>query len=497
MDAAPAETRSGMGLKLRLSIGLILIIVILFLAVNLFNIYTHRLRERDEALVHNETVARLLAVSISTDLASHEIESAGFQAFARNLSASIAATKSRDLAYAVVIDNDGHVITGKVRPGLVVFPGGVAILDEAAALDQIAKLDGKLGGYMRDHRFALKVQGRGTVGKLLVGTSMARIEREARDDLIINVAALTAGILVLIVYAILALGRLVVRPVSEIAEAMRAVQAGDLDRRVAIKRGDEIGVLASTYNFMVSGLREREKLQDAFSRYVSPQIYQRFQKGEINLKGETRKAVVLFSDIRSFTTLSEQLSPVDVVTMLNEYFTEMVEIVMKHEGFVNKFIGDAIMAIYNVPIDQPEPELRAVRTGLEMLASLDRLNERRQARGQFTLKIGIGINTGPVVAGNLGHERRLEYTVIGDTVNLAQRIESQTKVTGTPLLISQSTHAACGDRLVAQELPPVKVKGKQEPVVLYAVTGLASEATPAPATDPTPAPIPSVAAIGT
>jgi len=499
MDAAPvAESRAGMSLKLKLSMGLILIIGMLFAALNTFNIYTHRLRQREEALVHNETVARLLAGSIIPDLASHDIDSDAFVGFARNyLAASIAASKSRDLAYAVVVDNDGHVIAGKARSGLVMFPGGVTIIDETAALAEIARLDGKLGGYMRGHRFPLVVKGSGAVGKLLVGTSMARIERDARDDLLINVAVLVAALVLLVVYAIVALGRMVVRPVTEIAEAMRAVQRGDLDRRVDLNRRDEIGVLASTYNFMVSGLKDRAALQDAFSRYVSPQIYERFREGSINLRGETRKAVVLFSDIRSFTTLSEQLTPVDIVAMLNEYFTEMVEIVFKHEGFVNKFIGDAIMAIYNVPLDQPDPEMRAVKTGLEMLASLDALNKRREERGQFAIKIGIGINTGPVVAGNLGHERRLEYTVIGDTVNLAQRIESQTKVTGTPLLISQSTYRACAGRLVAQELPPVKVKGKQEQVVLYAVTGLTDAATPPPPAEPTPAPLPSIQAVGT
>jgi adenylate cyclase len=223
---------------------------------------------------------------------------------------------------------------------------------------------------------------------------------------------------------------------------------------------------------MVRGLRERERLKDAFNRYVSRQVYEKFQAGEIALSGENRHATVLFSDIRSFTTLSEQLTPTEVVAMLNEYFNVMVEIVLKYDGFLNKFIGDALMAIYNVPLDQTAPELRAVCTAIEMMQSLDLLNADRERRGQFPIKIGIGINTGPVVAGNIGHEKRLEYTVIGDAVNTAQRLESQTKVAGVTILLSEATYQAVASYVDATALPPVKVKGKAEPVALYAVNGI-------------------------
>ncbi|MEE8408025.1 MAG: adenylate/guanylate cyclase domain-containing protein, partial [Myxococcota bacterium] len=239
--------------------------------------------------------------------------------------------------------------------------------------------------------------------------------------------------------------------------------------------------------------REREQLKDAFSRYVSTQVYKKLQQGEINLTGETRNATILFSDIRAFTALSERLPPNEVVLLLNEYFNVMVEIVFKHEGFLNKFMGDALMAVYNVPIDQTDPELRAVKTALEMMTALTELNRNRAERGLFAIKIGIGVNTGPVTAGNIGHMRRLEYTVIGDAVNLAQRIESQTKVTGMPILISKTTYQSVADRVVAQALPPVKVKGKQEPVALYAVTAMRDEAQPAAAAPAAPIPVPQAA----
>ena len=320
-------------------------------------------------------------------------------------------------------------------------------------------------------RFDLKVGAKGLVGKLLVGTSLARIEREAQQALIINLTVMLVALLVLFTYASLILGHWVVRPLQVLVAAMQRVQRGDLSGEVALVRGDEIGALAHTYNFMVRGLRERERLKDAFNRYVSRQVYEKFEAGEITLTGQMRRATVLFSDIRSFTTLSEQLTPTEVVAMLNEYFNVMVEIVFEYDGLLNKFIGDALMAIYNVPLDQTLPELRAVQTAVKMMHSLDRLNAERARRQAFPIQIGIGINTGPVVAGNIGHERRLEYTVIGDAVNLAQRLESHTKVAGATVLISASTYQAVASWVQARQLEPVKVKGKAEAVALYAIDG--------------------------
>lgn len=207
-------------------------------------------------------------------------------------------------------------------------------------------------------------------------------------------------------------------------------------------------------------------------------MYEKVRAGEINLQGENRTATVLFSDIRSFTSISERLTPPQVVAMLNEYFSAMVEVVIRYDGVVNKFIGDALMAIYNVPVPQSRPELRAVCTALDMIASLGRLNAAREARGDPALEVGIGINTGPVVAGNIGHRQRLEYTVIGDAVNLAQRIESQTKLSGHPVLISASTYRAVADAVEAEALEPVQVKGKAQPIALYAVRSLRAEARP-------------------
>jgi class 3 adenylate cyclase len=459
-------------LRLKLTVGLILIIGVVFAGANAFNIMSHRKAQRAQAHSNRDTVGWVLVTALTGQLADHELDSGPVRNFVRNFLRN-AMKANPDLAFGVVVDTRGQVIAGNAKPAITVFPGNRRYQNVDRVLAEIARLDGKLGGHMKRRGFNLEIAESGKVaGKFLVGTSMARLEKRFQRDLIVNISVLVGTLLLLVIYVALTLGRMVVRPISQVMLAMRSVHNGDFDNRLELESNDEIGVLADTYNFMVRGLKEREQLKDAFSRYVSTQVYDKLKLGELKLTGEMRNATVLFSDIRSFTALSERLAPDDVVRMLNDYFNVMVDVVFKYDGFVNKFIGDALMAVYNVPIDQKAPELRAVRTALEMVQELERFNRDRAKRGLFGIKIGVGINTGPVIAGNIGHLKRLEYTVIGDTVNLAQRIESQTKVTGMPILISQTTYQAVEKYVVGQSLPPVKVKGKQEPVALYAITEL-------------------------
>ena len=466
--------RPRFSLSAKLSIGLTLIIGILFSAINVWNITTHREARRRDAANNASTVMSIAASTLVSELANTALQSERFKTVVRNIGTTNKNLNSEDktLAYLLVTDSEKRVITGFAKPSVTVFPGGVTYQDEGTVLDNVAKLEGNLGGFMRAKSFKFTVPQTGEQGRLLVGLSLAQVEAEGRRDLLVNLGVLFGALVALLIYSSMTLSRMVIQPITAIMSSMRQLRDGDLTTRANIKRTDEIGILADTYNFMVQGLSEREKLKDAFNRYVSKQVYKQLEAGAIRLTGEQREATILFSDIRSFTALSEQLTPRDVVTMLNEYFNEMVEIVFKHDGFLNKFIGDALMAVYNAPIEQSDPELRAVRTALEMLDALQKLNQARTGRGQFPLRIGIGINTGPVVAGNIGHEQRLEYTVIGDAVNLAQRIESQTKVTGSSLLISESTYAKISKYVIAEALPAVKMKGKQEAVALYAVQAL-------------------------
>ena len=470
----PINRRPGLSLRFKVNAGLVFTIGVTFAGLNTFNVLANRLTRRAEILNNNETVARLIAGALLGELLDQDIHNTRIKRFLDNfLTAALTLNaNNKELAFAVVVDADNHVVVGRAKTNLTVFSGNVTYESERQVLDEVARLEGKLGPNMSVKRFPLKVGDLGLVGKLMVGTSLARVEHDAQRELMINLGVFFVSLALLLTYSSVTLDRMVVRPILTVAHAMHNVQKGDLQHEINLVRTDEIGALATSFNFMIRGLRERERLKDAFHRYVSRQVYEKFQKGEIALRGETRLATVLFSDIRGFTTISEQLTPTEVVAMLNEYFNVMVPIVNKYDGFVNKFIGDAMMAVYNVPVDQSQHELRAVRTALEMHQALETLNQQRMDRGQPPLRIGIGVNTGPVVAGNIGHEQRLEYTVIGDAVNLAQRIEAHTKTAGVALLVSETTYAAVQDMVQATPLPAVRVKGKQDTVTLYSVTDL-------------------------
>jgi len=212
-------------------------------------------------------------------------------------------------------------------------------------------------------------------------------------------------------------------------------------------------------------------------RYFSPAVARRVSEIDFGEGPQTTDVTLLFSDIRGFTSISEALEPTEVVELLNEFHSAMVAVLFKHSGTLDKFIGDGMMAYFGAPLPDVDHARRAVLCGLEMLDTLEALNARREARGASRLAMGIGLNTGPAVVGDIGSpEHRLEYTAVGDTVNLASRIESLTKEHGRPLLATDSTPRAAGDGFTWAEVEPTPVKGKAEPVRTW-VPGLDSTVT--------------------
>jgi adenylate cyclase len=219
--------------------------------------------------------------------------------------------------------------------------------------------------------------------------------------------------------------------------------------------------------------RERKKIKGAFTYYVSSSVVNEMLKNPDKLKlgGDKRDLSVLFSDIRGFTTMSEGLAPEDLVHLLNEYLTVMTDIVFKYEGTLDKYMGDAIMAIYGAPLDQTDHPYRACYSALEMMEELRKLNEKWIREGKRPLDIGIGINTGMMMVGNMGSEQRFDYTVMGDAVNLGSRLEGANKSYNTNILISEFTYERVKDEFICMELDSVKVKGKTLPVSIYQLVG--------------------------
>jgi len=229
------------------------------------------------------------------------------------------------------------------------------------------------------------------------------------------------------------------------------------------------------YLLVTEELQSRH-IKGLFSRYVSPKVVDQLVRNphaELRLGGNKQTITVLFSDIRGFTTLSEQLAPEQVVELLNEYFQTMTEVIFRHDGMVDKFIGDAIMAIFGAPVAHPDDPIRAVRAALDMKAALARLKEKWAGEGKRVFDIGVGINTGEAIVGNMGSQQAMGYTAIGDTVNLASRLESANKDVGSSgILISESTYQAVAGLVEAREHAGIKVKGKANALSVFEVLGL-------------------------
>lgn len=293
------------------------------------------------------------------------------------------------------------------------------------------------------------------------------INRTTYRIILISIAAWFLSIILIRFFS-----KSITRPVDALVQASHEIQEGQFILDIEPESHDEIGLLTSSFVQMGKGLAERERLKSTFSKFTNKTIAERAMNGELNLGGENRKATIFFSDIRSFTAISEKLLPQEVVEFLNDYMTRMVNCINKTGGVVDKFIGDAIMGVWGAPESAGTPAgdaLCCVTSALMMRAALIRFNEGRGGDRKPILRIGCGINTGDVVAGQIGSSERMEYTVIGDAVNLASRTEALNKPFHTDILITENTYRLIKKYIIAEEMPSVSVKGKSEPVKIFAV----------------------------
>lgn len=305
---------------------------------------------------------------------------------------------------------------------------------------------------------------------VVAALDMTRIRGVVRRNLALTVVVLVIAALIAIVMGS-RLASLMSRALARLNGAYKNIERDEYVHVEGVKTGDEIEALASGFNAMVDGLRERDKLRATMGKYMTQAVMDHLMRGKVELGGESLTVTILFTDIRSFTSISETMSAHDLVKLLNEYFTDMVGVIMEEGGVVDKYIGDAIMAVFGAPVPKADDARRAVRAAVRMRLALVSLNERLAVRGAPPIKTGIGLHTGEVVAGNIGSEARMEYTVIGDAVNLASRLESSTKELGTDVLVSDDTHALLGEEFETRAVREITVKGRAKPVMVYEVIG--------------------------
>lgn len=291
------------------------------------------------------------------------------------------------------------------------------------------------------------------------------VEAMQNRNLMILVIVLFTAVLIVFFFA-----RTLSVPIGRLVQATRQVEEGDYAFAIKPSTRDEIGRLTHSFTSMTGGLAERERLKDSMTRFVNKEVAEKAARGELALGGQEKDCAIFFSDLRGFTAMSEKMTPEEVVEYLNEYFTDMVGCVSETHGVVDKYIGDAIMATWGAVQSIGDNTENAVNAALMMRARLIEFNRRGQGKRPFA-KFGCGINSGPVVSGQIGSSQKMEYTVIGDAVNLASRVETLNKPFGTDILISAESYQRVKDIFEVEQMPAISVKGKSEPQTIYAVLG--------------------------
>ncbi|GAB4191176.1 MAG: adenylate/guanylate cyclase domain-containing protein [Simkaniaceae bacterium] len=300
----------------------------------------------------------------------------------------------------------------------------------------------------------------GTVGVDISHTHINELIKSLTKD---GVIALGFTLFIAVSLAHL-LSKVVSHSLSSLSSTIHQIGCGDLNAKCHLDTNDEFNDLASGINSMTEGLKERERLKLGFSRYVSNYVLDKILQSDIatKLEGERKQITILFSDIRQFTALSETLSPEQVVLILNQYFAKMINIIFKYQGTLDKFIGDGMMVEFGAPLEDVHQERNALLAALHMQKEMEALNEEWQSQGLPYLHMGIGIHTGHAVVGNVGSEQRMEYTAIGDAVNVAARLEQMTKSLKKPIIISKATYEKVKDQFFFEDLGEMQLPGRKE-----------------------------------
>ncbi|RJR18564.1 MAG: HAMP domain-containing protein [Desulfobacteraceae bacterium] len=467
MNNAPSKSEvktSGSKLRIPIFIKLALIYALLiFLVISVISYFILKRQKQqfiDQLIGLGESMANVAASNAPDKLLGEE-DLALFQ-----LMKDIA--KNEQVVYAAITNNEkmikAHSILEEVNKPFS-FPAGLTLIKEIR--------DVKVSSFEQGEREILFferpiIYGGVTVGSVYLAVSQEKILRNiksaSRFILFYTVLIILFGIALSF-----AVSMYFSRPISLLTKGSTAIGNGDFRYKVNIRRNDELGDLGRAFNRMAAGLAEREMIRETFGKYVTPEIRDEILSGRIPLNGERRMATVLFADLRDFTPYVESSEPEEVVRSLRQYFTAMQKAIRNHDGLLLQYVGDQLEAIFGVPLSDPDHAKKALMASLDMRLYLNELNETRVKQGLKPFRHGVGVHTGDVLAGNTGSEDQLTYTLIGDTVNLASRIQSHTKVLKFDILASEETVKGLESLFVLEEGTTTMLKGYSKPIKLFKV----------------------------
>ena len=396
-----------------------------------------------------------------------------------DLASLVGTVTFNETGYAVMVDGDGHVIAHHDASRIERDASGYRAV-------QLARQSGTVGSVVAANDDGVerlfvyrRIKNPATLERppwvLLTEIDARELiapVHKLRDELAVGVGLLLL-ISIVIAYQV---SMSVDRPLKALGEFAVKIGAGDFTSRVDVTGRDVAGRLATTLNKMAAGLQERDHVKEVFGRYIATQVSEEILKGEANLGGAEKTVTVLFSDIRNFTGMSEKMTPQQVVTFLNDYFTEMVDAVFEHGGVLDKFLGDGLMAVFGSISKDTDHPRNAVLTALRMQALLAKINGVRSMSGKPPIAIGVGIHTDQVIVGNIGSRKRLEYTVVGDGVNTSSRLQGLNKEFGTTILISETTYEAVKSEFECRQMPETQLRGKTKDLKIYEVVSMKTAA---------------------
>jgi adenylate cyclase len=449
-------------LRLKLSILITSLLTVTVLFVSGFLLRTQQRTLTDEMSKRGLTIAQNLAAGAKTAILTRD--DLGLQLLVRDVA------RDGDVVYVVVTDSSGKVIAHsdlKQIGRALRRPDGATPLGDVVSVQTLSLAD---HGDVIDFSVPLVFR-QVRLGAAYVGFSQAAIAqavaRARMRAFVITVAMLAIG-----VGGAVWLAAALARPIVQLMQGTRAVAEGDFSVALPVTSRDELGTLTAAFNDMAKSLGEKEMIKRAFSRYVAREVVDEILKDpeQLALTGARRDVTVLFCDIRGFTATSELLQPEEVVELLNEFYELMIETTFKYDGTLDKFLGDGVMAVFGAPLYRPDHALMAAKAALAMQAGIRELSARRVRTGKPPVSVGIGLNTGEVIAGTVGSDTRMEYTVVGDSVNLAARLES-CAVPGQ-ILVSADTYARLNGAVRGQALGRFDVKGKDKWIEVCELTGL-------------------------